>query len=184
LLRAFSPVTASAIDAETSAIAEAMGPIEHVFDAGRLQPVHEIHAANWPGPHIRSLLAAYKAWFYFARIYQDMLYGAVRRTLPGTTGSPTMNSAVKAMNPVGAVLRSDVEGYLEWFVGFRSLRNTLKDGVPAHTRGAEAPDQPIDYGLGITDRDDVLHIIRLRDLAAALRWSAKVADAATQRLAN
>lgn len=68
VLRDTYVAAAEAIEAETEALAEALGPIGSLPDPERLARVHEIHAANWPGQHVRRLLASYKAWFYFMSI--------------------------------------------------------------------------------------------------------------------
>jgi hypothetical protein len=99
--------TASAIEAETAAIASALGPIDWDPDPERVARAAEIHAAAWPGQDIRRLLACYKAWFYFARIYQDILYDALNRTILGSVpGGPSMGNALKKeTNPVRVVLQ-------------------------------------------------------------------------------
>jgi hypothetical protein len=80
---------------------------------------------------------------------------------------------------VRAFLDLEAPAYIDWFRDFAELRNTLKNGVPVHTRGAETPDQPIDYGLGLTDENGNLRIIRLRHLTTALRRTIEAVDAAT-----
>ena len=120
------------------------------------------------------------------RIYQDWLYGALMGGLTGNyPKNPLMKKALaepkrkKDRNPVRAFLDLEAPAYIDWFRDFAQLRDTLKNGVPAHTRGAEAPDQPIDYGLGLTDENGNLRIIRLRHLTTALRRTIEAADAAT-----
>jgi hypothetical protein len=175
LLRDTYIATGDAIDDETAAMAQE-------WAAGRFARASEIHAAAWPSRDIRRLLAAYKAWFYFGRIYQDMLFRAIGRTVVEPAGYG-MKNALNRTNPVRRALDVDATEYMDWFKTFQQLRNTLKNGVSAHTRGAEGPDLPIDYGLGLTDpKDDKLYVIRLRDVSLALIRSAELARVAALRL--
>ena len=189
ILREVYSVTRDAIDTETEILFGAIGPIgdppnmlEQLGHALRERPTELL-----PTPHIRRLLASYKAWSYFVRIYQDWLYGALMGILTGNyPRNPLVKKALaepkrkKDRNPVRAFLDREAPAYIDWFHDFAELRNTLKNGVPAHTRGAEAPDQPIDYGLGLTDADGNLRIIRLRHLTTALRRTIEAVDAATR----
>lgn len=176
ILREVYLTTGDAIDAETAAMAEA-------FASGHHNVAHELHASAWPSRHIRRLLASYKAWFYFTRIYQDLLYGAISRSIAGVSGR-RMNAVLNEQNPVRLLLDVLVPDYVPWFSNFRDERNALKDGTAAHTRGGEGPTIPVDYGLGFTGKDDRTHVIRLRDLTRALEMSAAVALVAAERLSD
>jgi hypothetical protein len=39
------------------------------------------------------------------------------------------NAADKPQNPVGALVRERVPGYVDWFTGSRDLRNEIKEGA-------------------------------------------------------
>ena len=190
ILREVYFVTRNAIDTETEAMVGAMGAptgdptdlLEQLGHALRERPTEA-----WPTPHIRRLLASYKAWSYFMRIYQDWLYGALMGILTlNYPKNPLMKKALaepkrkKDRNPVRAFLDLQAPTYIDWFRDFAELQNTLKSSGPVHTRGAEAPDQSIDYGLGLTDENGNLRIIRLRHLTAALRRTSEAAEAATR----
>ena len=194
ILREVYAATRDAIDTEAEAVFGAIGRIgdqpdllEQLGRVLREMPVRESRTELWPTRDIRRLLASYKAWSYFMRIYQDWLYGALMGVLTGNyPKSPLMKTALaepkrkKDRNPVRAFLDLEAPAHVDWFRDFAELRNTLKSSVPAHTRGAEAPDQPIDYGLGLTDENGNLRIIRLRHLTTALRRTIEAADAATR----
>ena len=183
-------VTREGIDTETEAMIGAMrtpsgDPADLLEQLGHA--LRERPTELSPTRDIRRLLASYKAWSYFMRIYQDWLYGALMGILTlNYPNNPLMRKALaepkrkKDRNPVRAFLDLAAPAYIGWFRDFVELRNTLKNGVPAHTRGAEAPDQPIDYGLGLTDENGNLRIIRLRHLTTALRRTIEAADAATR----
>ena len=189
ILREVYVITCGAINTETEAVFGAMGrtsdPSDLLEQLGRV--LRERPSGTWPTRDIRRLLASYKAWSYFMRIHQDWLYGAVMGILTlDYPNNPLMKKALaepkrrKDSNPVRAFLDLEAPGYIDWFRDFAQLRNTLKNSVPAHTRGAEAPDQPTDYGLGLTDENGNLKIIRLRHLTTALRRTIEAADAATR----
>ncbi len=189
ILREVHIVARDAIDKETGAISGAIGrigdPPDLLEQLGRAMSERPTEIS--PTPHTRRLLAGYKAWSYFMRIYQDWLYGALMGILTGNYPErPLMKKALaepkrkRDRNPVRAYLDLEAPDYIDWFRDFAELRSTLKNSVPAHTRGSEALGQPIDYGLGLTDEKGDLRIIRLRHLTTALRRSVEAVDAATR----
>jgi hypothetical protein len=137
----------------------------------------------WPALDVRRLMAAFKAWFYFARIYQDMLYRVLARSVRGMeSGGGSMKNALRENNPVRAVLDEDANGYLEWFRLFRDRRNILKEGVVQGLVGAEEVGGSVDYGIQFVDKAGKLHIVRLRDVTVALDWSMQVTTLAMKRM--
>jgi hypothetical protein len=119
-----------------------------------------------------------KASFIFVRAYQDAMYALLFEMIEGR---PTRNrrmqvAAAKPMNPVGRVLREQLSGYLDWFAGWRELRNEIKEGVNFSLLGP-----PDDVAITFTSTTDAgsyvifdagRPVVRLSHLASALDLSA------------
>jgi hypothetical protein len=95
---------------------------------------------------------AYKMLFIFVRAYQDAIYGVLWEQITGHRvgkDSSMRNAAEKPGNPVGAVLRERVLGYVEWFTGTRDLRNEVKSGANFGLVGPVS-----DLGVSVNAVDD------------------------------
>lgn len=132
--------------------------------------------ASQDGPLASRLKVMYKGTFFFVRAYQDVLYQVMLSLLQRKlTKTGTMDSAAtKEMNPVRLILDDELPEYIPWFVGWRQLRNQIKDGSTFSLFGPED-----DLGIAV-DRytHDILHIgdsgvLRLQDVAEGMLMSGK-----------
>lgn len=125
---------------------------------------------------IARLGVAYKAFFFFVRSHQDVLYATFLNLL-GLAAGPgaRMTSALKEANPVGELLKTKSSGYLPWFERWRELRNRVKFGVglaslgPSANPGVSFTEQTPEGGLVIDLQPQ--NAVRLKDATEALRMT-------------
>jgi len=135
-----------------------------------------------PGDRLR---VVYKTLFLFTRAYQDAIYGVLFELLTGNrAGNVRMQKAVdKPANPVGELLRSaPLNGYVEWFGGWRTLRNDVKEGTnfgllgPAEDPGITFNTFTAGGGLHVEFRAG--RVIKLFHAVEAMYWSERLARSA------
>ena len=121
--------------------------------------------------------STFKAFFYFTRAYQDVIYVALCNVQGRPVATGSMANALNDGNPVGKALRPN---YLGWFKEWRDLRNRWKMGAGHHVIGP-APDIGIGF-LKYTEQTRGVEanlggdIVRLRDATRALDESSAVSE--------
>lgn len=122
--------------------------------------------------------AAFKAFFYFTRAYQDVIYVGFSNAQGRAIGTGSMANALNDPNRVGQALTENLPNYLGRFREWRDQRNRWKMGNGQHLVGP-APDIGIGFlkfneqtrGVEANLGED---IVRLRDATRALEQSSDV----------
>ena len=159
--------------------------------------VHEVQTAEWrvamelrfhqeAERHLKATAAfarfgaTFKAFFYFTRAYQDVIYVALSNVQGRPIATGSMASALSEGNPVGRELDEALPEYPRWFRQWRDQRNRWKIGTGHHLVGP-APD----IGIGFLKFDErtrgveanLAHdIVRLGDATRAIDYSSEISE--------
>jgi hypothetical protein len=117
----------------------------------------------------RRLATAYKAFFFFVRAYQDVMYCLLNNS-SGSMGSAFKNE----QNPVRIFLDGHLPAYVEWFPEFRTLRNKIKYGFGTAMSGVGSPRGSGNMGLIVGQSPATMVVYHLSDAATALDVSSQL----------
>ena len=129
------------------------------FDAVRqsLERVKEEMNASM-GPNARLLLAFQTAYFII-RALQDAIYRISLELLQNQfVIKGSMEKANNPGNPVRQLMGDFAEEYLNWFNGWRNLRNSIKQGRQAGLAGPPPTGPGDDYGINFAYVDDARNV--------------------------
>jgi hypothetical protein len=120
----------------------------------------------------RRLATAYKAFFFFVRAYQDVMYCLLNNSSSGSMGSAFKNEH----NPIRVYLDDHLPSYVAWFSEFRRLRNKIKDGFGAALSSMGSPRGSGSLGLIVTQPPTAVSVYHLSDAATALDFSSQLTE--------
>lgn len=166
----------------TNLPSEAKEVVEAHLEAGR-QRVARMVRRQKSRAGIRSqesaweLKAAYKAYFFFIRAFQDACYGVLLNLSGATPGAySSMRKCIeKKVSPIYAKVAA-IPGYVDWFGDFKLKRDLIKAGVNFSLCGPQW-----DVGVGfnritpeggvVVDASPTGSKFRLGDLVSAFQYS-------------
>lgn len=170
------------LSGNTNLPSEAKEALEAHLEAGKQQVARMVRRQRSKAG-IRSkesaweLKAAYKAYFFFIRAFQDACYGVLLNISGATPGaySSMRKGLEKKVAPIYDKVAA-IPGYVEWFGEFKGKRDQIKAGVNFSLCGPQW-----DVGVGfnritpeggvVVDASPSGNKFRLGDLVAAFQYS-------------
>lgn len=124
----------------------------------------------------KQIKALYKAYFYFIRAFQDSAYAVLLSLSDRNAGvHSSINDCIKKKSaPVYPIIEG-IDGYIEWFVAFKKMRDQIKQGINFGICGPQN-----DPGITFTYRDAQKNEsrsgrnFRIIDLITAINFSSEL----------